>query len=59
MASGLSRPLLQLLAVFTVGLYGEVPAWLHAHVLWEDIGDVVPRVAIQALLQPLLIQVVT
>lgn len=30
----------------------------HGHVLWQDVGDVVPGVPVQTLLQPLLVQVV-
>lgn len=33
--------------------------WLHWHVFWEHIGDIVPGVAIQTLLQSLLVQVVS
>ena len=32
---------------------------LHGHVFWEHVGDVIPGVAIETLLQPLLVQVVS
>lgn len=35
------------------------PLGLHGHVLREHIGNVIPGVAIQTLLQPLLVQVVS
>lgn len=33
--------------------------FLHGHVFWEHIRDVIPWVAIEALLQSLLVQIVS